>query len=266
VKTNRQSDLLPGEAIQALLKKIARRACDDVRKIKCDTEARVHRLRTDMKKTRSLLRLIKHKVPSESFARAWDAATELKDLLARSRDLCVQKGIDAQLLRIDSPETESAHPTKSERQAARKISERLRHAIRDLDLGGVDLKVLVSGLDCTAVRCRKAMARSQAHSEESHYFHEWRKRVKDLWYQCSAMRAYHPLARKWEQLSREVSGYLGDEHDHALALARRSCKKSNEKIALKLAAARTAAFAAAASLLAITSDSSEPAAPLHSDP
>jgi CHAD domain-containing protein len=51
------------------------------------------------------------------------------------------------------------------------------------------------------------------------HLHEWRKRVKDLWYHCSILQeSWKPVMKALADESHELSDRLGDDHDLAVLL------------------------------------------------
>lgn len=248
MKPDPPQELSPVCGINDALKKFARRARRNVKSISHDTDLKVHRLRTDMKKVRSLLRLLNPAGESEYFAKARDSASKLKDVFARSRDLAVQNQIDARLQRKPVAHPDNKHPTAEECALARKQSKRLRDALNNLDLTRITREDIIARLQSTHAQCLTAMEQARQHPADSQEFHDWRKRVKDLWYQSESLMEFYPQAKSWIKIARKLSEILGEEHDLALALTRQSTPKSQEKIETKLAELRTSAFALGAVL------------------
>ncbi|HSP04447.1 MAG TPA: CHAD domain-containing protein [Acidimicrobiales bacterium] len=79
--------------------------------------------------------------------------------------------------------------------------------------GTIDVEALVGGVAKTAARGRKAWKASRKDASDEQV-HEWRKRVKYLWYQARLLEAADPdgIGPLVAQLD-ELSDLLGDEHD-----------------------------------------------------
>jgi CHAD domain-containing protein len=92
------------------------------------------------------------------------------------------------------------------------------------------------GLRRTYRRGRKAMRRAQAEPSEEN-FHEWRKRVKDLWHSLQLLRLASPSRMsKLAKRAHRLSDLLGDDHDLAelrrYALSHRECFEDPGALAL----------------------------------
>ena len=79
--------------------------------------------------------------------------------------------------------------------------------------GAVDVEAVAGGVAKTATRGRKAWKASRKDAGDEQV-HEWRKRVKYLWYQARLLEAADPdgIGPLVERLD-ELSDLLGDEHD-----------------------------------------------------
>lgn len=242
MKSHIKPDEHPGRALEKILRRVSKRAASDVREINDDTAGRIHRLRTDMKKLRSSLRLVKSSVPSAKYDPVCEAAKTLKDVFSRARDAAVQKNIDASLTGKKVATKQSASPSKGEKKSAREAATALFEAVDVLDLSDVFANDLVSALDHTFQLSGLAMKVAQSNSGDTHAFHDWRKRVKDLWYQSALLRKLHPDAAVWSRAARTLSSALGEEHDLGIAAQRHSCPEATALVEGKLLKVRAEAF------------------------
>jgi CHAD domain-containing protein len=178
----------------------------------------VHDARKRLKKTRALLRLARPAMRADAF-RAYNR--ELRDQGralsgARDADVMVQT-VDA-LAEHNSRRVKRAHLMAVRgRFAARAAGELPEHRVpalaREVDrwpLGGISSETLVEAVTTTYRRGRKAAAKPAT----TENLHEWRKRVKDLWYQARLL-GIKRLANEAKALSKP----LGDDHDLAVLSA-----------------------------------------------
>jgi CHAD domain-containing protein len=195
------------------------------------TEEGVHDARKDMKKLRALLRLVRGEVGEEVFRREADtfrdAARELSGLrdadvmLATLADLerrygaetgAVRQAVEAHRLRTAAGGREHAA------RAATAILSEARGRVEDWPLERDGFEALEHGLRRTYRRGRRAW-RAAAKDPSSANLHEWRKRVKDLWYHCSILEeAWKPVMSALGDEAHELSDRLGDDHDLAVLL------------------------------------------------
>jgi CHAD domain-containing protein len=74
---------------------------------------------------------------------------------------------------------------------------------------------VAQGLERTYRRARKALARSRRNPDAA-TLHEWRKRVKDHWYQIRLLGPLFKGAEGWEEDLRTLQNLLGDDHNLTL--------------------------------------------------
>jgi CHAD domain-containing protein len=176
----------------------------------------VHDARKRIKKTRALLRLARPAMRADAF-RAYNR--ELRD---QGRALSGAR--DAEVL-VQTIDALAEHNTRRVKLAhfmavrGRFVdgggSELPEHRVGELDvdrwpLGGISAGTALDALTTTYRRGRKAAAKPAT----TENLHEWRKRVKDLWYQARLLRLKR-LARDAKALSKP----LGDDHDLAVLAA-----------------------------------------------
>src|SRR4051812_19940368 len=86
-------------------------------------------------------------------------------------------------------------------------------------LEGLRARALVKSLKRTYVRGRDAFALADREPTAEH-LHEWRKRVKDLWYQERLLEAVWPSVMKAQaKEAKKLSKLLGEDHDLAVLAA-----------------------------------------------
>ncbi len=178
----------------------------------------VHDARKRLKKARALLRLARPAMRADAF-RAYNR--ELRDqgrALSGARDADVMvETVDA-LAEHNTRRVKRAHfMAVRGRFVARAAGELPDHRVpalaREVDrwpLGGISSETLVDAVTKTYRRGRQAAA-EPATTEN---LHEWRKRVKDLWYQARLL-GIKRLAKDAKALSKP----LGEDHDLAVLSA-----------------------------------------------
>ena len=232
----------------------------------------VHDVRKRVKKLRGMLRLFRFGLPV--FAQENAALRAAAAHLSAQRDADVRvatfdriagpdgfgPGTDLSALRTllgahDAPRP--ADPVPAAREALALVRARAEH----WHLDGHEREVLHDGLAQTRRHARRAMAQALA-DPSAHAIHEWRKRVKDGWYQARLLTPVHPevldpLAEQAGILAED----LGDHHDlavladHLMALPKGALTPHKAaKLLARIRAAQdrleTRAFAAGALLLA----------------
>jgi CHAD domain-containing protein len=201
-------------------------------------EEAVHEARKDMKKLRAVVRLVRAEIGDDVYRREnalfRDAGRELSSV----RDADVMLGSLAKLEAELPPKAVGdlrqaleAHRLRTAAgarvQASRQVVEMLANARRrvgrwPLDDDGFDL--VAGGLERVYRRGRRdfRIARAEPTTEN---LHEWRKRVKDLWYHLSILRdTWRPVMEALADEAHTVSERVGDDHDLAVLLA---CAEEN---------------------------------------
>jgi CHAD domain-containing protein len=193
-----------------------------------DPEEAIHDARKRIKKTRAALRLARPGLPKRLY-RAENAA--LRDTArglsgARDADVMVET---AEKLgeRFAGHAPASLFAELRDRLAERRggdadagdAADTLRALAAGVDAWTVDggeRDVLVPALRRTYARGRAAFARADRRPTTEH-LHEWRKRVKDLWYQERLVsEAWPEVLKAHAQEAKALSKLLGDDHDLAV--------------------------------------------------
>jgi CHAD domain-containing protein len=213
--------------IEAVIEHLAQRRLED--------EGRsLHEARKNLKKVRATLRLVRDQLgeqiyrrESQDFREAARALSPRRDAevlvktlnkLRRSRKKTSDiAGID-KLDRVLLGRHQEAFNTEDQKDEIEVALRAARHRAKHWPLKNLDWSDLLEGLEGSYRKARNALrVADEAHVDEE--LHEWRKRVKDLWYQLrliepACSEAVRDLAREMKCLSE----YLGDDHDLMMLL------------------------------------------------
>jgi CHAD domain-containing protein len=193
----------------------------------------VHEARKDMKKLRALLRLARGELGSKAFDRENACFRDAARELAGTRDSDVMLETLAGLTYLppgDGWELRKAIQAHRERNAgdgdreasartAVAILKEARGRVSDWPLERDSFDALAKGLDKTYRRGRDDF---EAASREPalEVLHDWRKRVKDLWYHHTLLRfMWPPVIEVAGSEAHALSDRLGDDHDLAMLAA-----------------------------------------------
>lgn len=218
----------------------------------------VHGVRKDMKKLRTVLRLLRFELGKKAYrrqnARFRDAARALSEArdaevkLATLEALAGHEELPAAALaawrKILDRDREAAANLVAHDEAtaaeARSLIEAGLEEIHGWNLEGDSWKLVEPAVIRTYRRGRRAMKETEARRDEDG-FHEWRKRAKDLWYELRLLSCAWPgpLEATAAEAHR-LTDLLGDHHD--LAVLREDLRERNlgeaETVALEAAIAR----------------------------
>jgi CHAD domain-containing protein len=233
-----------------------------------ETADAVHGARKDMKKLRTVLRLLRSEIGGRKYRRQNARFRDAGRALSATRDA------EVKLVTLDSLAEHGNDLPEEAVGAWRKILERDREAaanaardqpavaeaielleagleeIEAWELAGNSWDLVDPGLRRSYRRGRRAMKAAKADRGEPE-FHEWRKRAKDLWYELRLFSDAWPgpLEATAEE-AHKLTELLGDHHD--LALLREDLRErklgEDETAALEAAISRRQKELAAVSL------------------
>jgi CHAD domain-containing protein len=207
-----------------------------------ETAEAVHGARKDMKKLRTVLRLLRDGLGKKRYRRADARFRDAARALSGARDAEVkletleglgehQAGLPAAAVeawrKILERDREAATDTVRGESLAAEAVEQIEaglEEIRSWDLTGDSWETIAPALTRTYRRGRKAMKAAEDGDDDD--LHEWRKRAKDLWYELRLLtRAWEgPLQATAEEAHR-LTDLLGDHHD--LAVLREDLRERN---------------------------------------
>lgn len=257
--------LASGEELTAgLLRIAAGRAEQALERLRASAAAEagaaeaIHGVRKDMKKLRTVLRLLRADLGAKRYKRANARFRDAGRALSASRDSEVKlatlgalakdeaglpaAGVDAWRKILERDRDAAAGAAGEERaldEAILTIEAGLGE-IQGWELGGDRWKPVGKGLEGTYRQGRRAMEAAWRDRGEAD-FHEWRKRAKDLWYELRLFAGTWPgpLEAAAEE-AHVLSEQLGDHHD--LAVLREDLHERNlgeaETVALETAIGR----------------------------
>jgi CHAD domain-containing protein len=222
--------LREGEPLPEELRRVARgridHAIDELRgKTDSTPEEAVHEARKDMKKLRALLRLARGELGNETFARENACFRDAARELAGTRDadvmletlgaLDLPAALGSELRKAIQAEREGAGPDGREAAARGAVAmlKEARKRVDDWPLERDSFEALAGGVERTYRRGRRTL-RAARDEPTAEALHEWRKRVKDLWYHHTLLRElWPPVMRAVGDDAHELSDRLGDDHD-----------------------------------------------------
>jgi CHAD domain-containing protein len=235
--SSRSFRLDPGEPVPEEVRRVARgridHAVDELRgKSGSSREEAVHEARKDMKKLRALLRLVRGELGDRAYRGENESFRDTARELSGVRDADVMLATLGQLeerygelpgagrrLRpalVAHRFRMSAGSLKPAAKAAAETLAEARERVADWPLDTDGFEAFEEGLGRVYRQGRRAFraARKQPTDER---MHEWRKRVKDLWYHLSLLQdTWKPVVGALADEAHELSDRLGDDHDLAV--------------------------------------------------
>lgn len=197
----------------------------------------VHEVRKSIKKTRALLRLVRPELGpfyKEENVRLRDAGRQLSELrdagaLIGALDELRKHQKNGALQSMQEVRNRLAeHKRHLEGEAkTHKLMpsvasdlQKARKTIRYWPLGSTGFSAIRSGLEKTFRDGRKALAQARR-SGRREDFHEWRKRVKDHWYQVRLLqKSWHGVLDGYERSLKELEDLLGEDLNLAVLTER----------------------------------------------
>jgi CHAD domain-containing protein len=200
--------------------------------VDADPEAAVHAARKAVKKERSLLRLargaigthqrrnqngaLRHAARTLSEARDAEAMLQtLDDLAERYTGQLPERVFEAVRTPLHQRRDAQRAALAGSDLTARAVAElgAVRSAIEDWQLRAGGWDALQNGLDRSYSDGRTAFQQAQDH-DSGDSWHQWRKRVKDLWYHQRLLSAVAgPACAGQAKDAHRLADLLGDDHD-----------------------------------------------------
>jgi CHAD domain-containing protein len=227
------------EAVRRIVIEQTRNAAEQLGGGNPDLHEGVHAARKSLKKTRSVLRLVRDEIGEQTYRRENRCLRETAHRLAGARDaeamletydklterFADHKGCPAFVeLRgwLLEHRERIVSAQQDLEQRAKALAEdllQLPGRVEDWHLSRSGFSALADGYAQCYRRGRKAFQRALAKPGDRHY-HDWRKRVKDYWYHSRLLRRSWPeiLQPRTAELKR-LSDLLGDDHDLAVLQA-----------------------------------------------
>lgn len=269
--TSRRYRLDSGERLADDVRRIARgrvgRAVDQLRDRDGDPARAVHEARKDMKKLRSLLRLVRDDLGKRRYRAENERYRDAARLLAGARDAEVKLATLAALRERYPDEAPAAGLERTLRAERDRIAAdgdalaaRMEQAAQAIEAGAIDdwqldgdgFDLVAAGLERAYARGRDRM-RAVREDPTDEAIHEWRKRAKDLWYDLRLLRDAWPGPLKAAASeAHELTELLGDHHDLSVLAAAATAGRDGEPDAgaiVELARRRQDELLAAALLL-----------------
>lgn len=208
-----------------------------------ETADAVHGARKDMKKLRTVLRLLRdefgtklYKKENARFREAARALSETRDAevrletldaLTEHEDDLPAEAVESWRQILDRDREAAINAARDEPAVARAIAlvEEGLEGIRGWELEGDSWKLIDAAVIRNYRRGRRAMKAAGKRRGEAD-FHEWRKRAKDLWYELRLLSGAWPgpLEATAEE-AHKLTELLGDHHD--LAVLREDLRQRN---------------------------------------
>ena len=234
----RPSEKLP-EAFRRILSEQIRRASNELGSGDEPTDDAVHEARKCVKRARSALRLIQPAI-TEQFHNANDRLRLVGRTLSSLRDAQALIETLGELEQEESNDDPASADLKGEFQTAftrlsankqgliasprtkTAVHSALRSltqfadSISKLPLDEINFAAVVSSLEKTLKRGRKACSHAYSHSDAAH-FHDFRKRVKDLRFQLAILSSLWPdVLSGYSDSAKDLEQYLGEDHNLAV--------------------------------------------------
>ena len=201
-----------------------------------DVGAAIHETRKDLKKTRAVLRLVRDRIGEETYrrensrfryaaqtlagSREAEAKVETLDALAERFGDRLPEGFEVLRRGLEGERDALVAAQSDEDSETRRLATRAageiaagRAAVDDWSYAKSGWKLFAPGLERTYKRGRARFSDARRDPTPENV-HEWRKRVKDLWYHLRLLRDSWPeVLGAMSDQAHELSDLLGDHHD-----------------------------------------------------
>jgi CHAD domain-containing protein len=235
---SRSYKLGAGEAVPRGIARIARgridHALDELEgRTDSSPEQAVHEARKDMKKLRAVVRLVRGEIGAQVYRREnecfRDAGQELSGLRDADVMLATLGKLEPEIPQAaagDLRQALEAHKIRTAAGARHQASAQVvtvltsaRTRVGSWPLYEDSFEAVGDGLERIYRRGRRDFRAARA-DPTTENLHEWRKRVKDLWYHLTILRAaWPPVMDALADEAHDLSERVGEDHDLAVLLA-----------------------------------------------
>lgn len=224
----------PADGVDRIAVGRAEKALEELRRARegDDVARSIHSARKDLKKLRSVLRLVRPAIDRERFRAENQRYRDAGRRLSSSRDAEVKlETLTALGERFGEELPDGAlkawtgllSEDRDELGDEDAIAVQIESAMGEIAVGRDEIgcwrpsakswDLFAPGIERTYTRGRREMKRVQA-KRRTEDVHQWRKRVKDLWYQLRIVREMWPaLLGETADQAHDLADLLGDHHD-----------------------------------------------------
>ncbi len=219
---------------------LAEQARRDLDAMASRPERAIHALRTRMKNLRALLLLLKSRIPKPARKTAAELAGRLKDGFSEQRDAHVLAALRAKFPGLGDlaagrkPAAANGVASKSTKASA----SRLIRMVSKIGLDGLSWTDVSDGYLRTYRAGRRAMKSCEC-ERTAKSFHQWRRPVKEIFYQSQALQPLDGMKQRRSAAER-LSNRLGEMNDLHMLLG--TADKIRAKAAMKAIAKRQRAL------------------------
>jgi CHAD domain-containing protein len=217
----------PAKGLEEVLANLAEGIKTDLAALPDDAATRIHDIRVRSKKLWSLSKLARRHSGGEFVRELKIYLRDIKNAFSSSRDEEVMRGHLLKLLpdKLGAKTCEAAgliaSADASESKAPAKTIDsagKLVHLVESPGWDPLTVHDLCHRFSRSYRSAQKAMAAAEEHFDDE-LMHDWRKRVKDLFYQATALQSLDPAKELIAPLD-DLADTLGQHHDMAVLLAR----------------------------------------------
>lgn len=193
----------------------------------------VHDVRREIKKLRAVLRLVRGEIGKKVYGKQTELLRDAANCLTAMRDAHVKLNALKELvkrrkrshfqqiqnaLRQNCRDEEQKFLKSNSVAKVKDILQKLKRQAKDLEIPSDDWPAICSGMKKSYRRGRETFERVRSELLPEN-FHEWRKRVKDLWLQIRLLCPASPKKlNAMADESESLGNLLGDDHDLFLLL------------------------------------------------
>jgi CHAD domain-containing protein len=225
---------IPEEGVKRLLLELMEDTSASLKEFKKPNEC-IHEARTSFKKMRALLRLVRKETGEAAYKSAnvafrdagrklsvvrdsWVLHQTTKALAQRYEELLADNAFATILRRLRNRHTELLEDFRSNhrREEVLEVLENMKEPIRNLPVASTNFQAFYGGLRKVYNRGREA-ALLAWETGTTEILHDWRKRVKYLYYQLGYLQQIWPKELDaFENSLQQLSDLLGEDHDLAV--------------------------------------------------